>query len=94
MRDSARSVHDGFIHTSNYGTGTMDPSTTVAPTAVSDLFDVTLELTAPPPSGTGDLVRVSETLRLLRPTWSTAAERKDLRDKATQRIKRQREAMR
>ena len=33
MRDSARSVHDGFIHTSNYGTGTMDPSTTVAPTA-------------------------------------------------------------
>ncbi len=67
---------------------------TVAPTAVSDLFDVTLELTAPPPSGTGDLVRVSETLRLLRPTWSTAAERKDLRDKATQRIKRQREAMR
>ena len=66
---------------------------TVAPTSVSDLFDVTLELSAPPPSGTGDLVRVSETLRLLRPTWSTAAERKDLRDRATQRLKRQREAM-
>lgn len=66
---------------------------TVTATSVSDLFDVTLELSAPPPSGSGDLVRVSENLRLLRPTWSTAAERKDLRDKATQRIKRQREAM-
>ncbi len=66
---------------------------TVTPTTVSDLFDVTLELSAPPPGGSGDLVRVTETLRLLRPTWSTAAERKDLRDKATQRLKRQREAM-
>lgn len=66
---------------------------TVTATGVSDLFDVTLELTAPPPSGSGDLVRVTETLRLLRPTWSTAAERKDLRDKAAQRLKRQREAV-
>lgn len=66
---------------------------TVNATAVSDLFDVELELSAPPPAGTGDLVRATEKLRLLRPTWSTAAERKDLRDKATQRLKRQREAM-
>lgn len=66
----------------------------IEPTAVSDLFDVALEVTAPPPAGSGDLVRRSEKLRLLRPTWSTEAERKDLRDKAEQRLKRQREAMR
>lgn len=66
---------------------------TVAATGVSDLFDVSLELTAPPVGNSGDLVRTTNTLRLLRPTWSTEAERKDLRDKATQRIKRQREAM-
>lgn len=66
----------------------------IEPAAVSDLFDVVLEVTAPPPGGSGDLVRRSEKLRLLRPTWSTEAERKDLRDKAAQRLKRQREAMR
>lgn len=67
---------------------------TVTATNVSDLFDVSLELTAPPPGGSGDLLRTTETLRLLRPTWSTEAERKDIRDRATQRLKRQREAMR
>ena len=67
---------------------------TLTATNVSDLFDVSLELTAPPPGGSGDLVRTTETLRLLRLTWSTEAERKALRDKAAQRIKRQREAMR
>lgn len=67
---------------------------TVTATGVSDLFDVLLEITAPPANGTGDLVRTSEKLRLLRPTWSTEAERKALRDKARQRIQRQREAMR
>ncbi len=66
----------------------------IEPAAVSDLFDIALEITAPPPGGQGDLVRRSENLRLLRPTWSTEAERKDLRDKAEQRLKRQREAMR
>lgn len=67
---------------------------TVTATGVSDLFDVVLELTAPPPGGSGDLIRTTETLRLLRPTWSTEADRKALRDKAKDRIKRQREAMR
>ena len=67
---------------------------TIAPTGVSDLFDVTLELDAPPVGGTGDLVRTKETLRLLRPTWSTEAERKELRDRAKQRMQREREAMR
>lgn len=67
---------------------------TVTPTGVSDLFDVVLELTAPPVGGAGELVQVSETLRLLRPTWSTEAERKAIRDRAAERIKRQREMMR
>lgn len=66
---------------------------TITATNVSDLFDVVLELSAPPPAGSGELVRTSEKLRLLRPTWSTEAERKALRDKAKDRIKRQREAM-
>lgn len=67
---------------------------TVTPSEVSDLFDVTLELDAPPPGGSGDLVRNKETLRLLRPTWSTEAERKERRDRARQRLQREREAMR
>jgi general secretion pathway protein I len=66
---------------------------TIEPSSVSDLFDVMLELDAPPRDGTGDLVRTKETLRLLRPTWSTEAERKDRRDKARQRLQREREAM-
>lgn len=67
---------------------------TVTPTGVSDLFDVVLELTAPPAGGSGELVQVSETLRLLRPTWSIESERKALRDRAADRVKRQREMMR
>lgn len=67
---------------------------TITPTDVGDLFDVVLELDAPPPGGAGELVRVSETLRLLRPTWSTEAERKERRDRARQRLERERRAMR
>ena len=66
---------------------------TITPTDVSDLFDVVLELDAPPPGGAGDLVRVSEPLRLLRPTWSTEAERRERRDRARQRLERERRAM-
>ena len=67
---------------------------TITPAAVSDLFDVTLEVSAPPSSGAGELVRTSETLRLLRPTWSTPAERERLRELARQRLERQRGTMR
>jgi general secretion pathway protein I len=66
---------------------------TITPTEVSDLFDVVLELDAPPPGGAGDLLRSRETLRLLRPTWSTEAERKERRDRARQRLERERRAM-
>lgn len=67
---------------------------TVEPTEVSDLFDVEIEFSAPPPSGTGEMVRTTSKLRLLRPTWSTAAERKRIRDAARQRIEKERGAMR
>ena len=66
---------------------------TIEPSEVSDLFDVTLELDAPPAGGAGDLVRSKETFRLLRPTWSTEAERKERRDRARQRLQRERGAM-
>lgn len=68
---------------------------TIEPTEVSDLFDVVLELDAPPAGGGGgDLVKSRSTLRLLRPTWSTAAERTELRRKAADRLKRAREEFR
>lgn len=65
----------------------------ITPTGVSDLFDVEIELNAPPPAGGGDLVRTKSKLRLLRPTWSTPAERNELRRKAKDRLKREREAL-
>ncbi len=67
---------------------------TITETGVSDLFDVVLELDAPPVGGGGDLVRSRSQLRLLRPTWSTEAEREQLRNRARERLQRQREAMR
>lgn len=67
---------------------------TITPTAVSDLFDVVIELDAPPPDGNGDLVKSRGTLRLLRPTWSRPAEREKLRQAAKQRLQREREAPR
>lgn len=66
---------------------------TITPTNVSDLFDVVLELDAPPPGGAGDTVRARTTLRLLRPTWSTEADREKLRQTARQRLQREREAL-
>ncbi len=66
---------------------------TITPTEVSDLFDVVLEIDAPPPGGAGDLVRVSETLRLLRPGWSTEAERRERRERARQRLERERRTL-
>lgn len=67
---------------------------TIQPTGVSDLFEVVLELDAPPRDGGGDLVKSRATLRLLRPTWSLPAERDELRRKAQERLRREREAMR
>jgi general secretion pathway protein I len=67
---------------------------TITPAPVSDLFDVTLELNASPPGGTGEAVRQVALLRLLRPTWSEEAERNRLRELAEQRLRRAREAVR
>jgi general secretion pathway protein I len=66
---------------------------TIEPTGVSDLFDVTLEMDAPPTDGSGDTVKSSCRLRLLRPTWSVESEREELRRKALDRLKKQREAL-
>lgn len=63
---------------------------TIEPTGVSDLFDVVLEFDAPPSASGGELVRTRENLRLLRPTWSTAAERTELQRLARQRLERAR----
>ncbi len=63
---------------------------TIEPTGVSDLFDVVLEFDAPPSASGGDLVRSQLRLRLLRPTWSTDAERTELRQRARQRLERAR----
>ncbi len=68
---------------------------TITETQVSDLFDVVLEMDAPPAGGGGgDLVKSRAALRLLRPTWSTPAARAELRRKAQDRLKREREAVR
>lgn len=78
---------------------------TITPTNVSDLFDVTLEVEAPPPpvvaSSTGaaaapstEPLRATQTLRLLRPTWSVEAERRLLRESARRRLESERLRMR
>lgn len=63
---------------------------TIAPTNVSDLFDATLDIEIPPAAGGGENTRVTQTLRLLRPDWSTPAERDQLRLRAKQRLQRER----
>lgn len=67
---------------------------TITATGVSDLFTVVLEMDAPPPEGKGgDTLKSKCEMTLLRPTWSTAAERDALRNKAKDRIQQQRGAM-
>lgn len=66
---------------------------TITPTAVSDLYDVTMEVEAPPPGGSGEQVRATVTLRLLRPTWSTEAERNQIRQQAKQRLEGERRSL-
>jgi hypothetical protein len=68
---------------------------TITPATVSDLFDVVLEVEVPPAGGaSGDLARSSTTLRLLRPTWSTEAERNQRIQDAKKRLEKSREALR
>ena len=67
---------------------------TITPSAVSDLFDVVLEVEVPPVSGSGELQHRTTTLRLLRPTWSTKAEHDERVTAARNRLKKTREAMR
>lgn len=52
---------------------------TIEATPVADLFDVTLEIEFAPDGGEGPTRKVTETCRLLRPTWSEPAERETLR---------------
>ena len=51
---------------------------TVIPTPIADLFDVALEIELPPVDGKKQPA-ITETCRLLRPTWSQPAEREKLR---------------
>ncbi len=58
---------------------------TVEPTTVADLFQVTLE--AELDLGRGkDRLTVTETFRLLRPTWSLAVDRETLRSDARSKL--------
>lgn len=66
----------------------------LSPTAVSDLFDVVLEVEMPPSAEGGELLRSTSTLRLLRPSWSTDAERNERTQAARKRIGKSREVMR
>jgi prepilin-type N-terminal cleavage/methylation domain-containing protein len=66
---------------------------TITPAAVSDLFDVSLEVEMPPSASGGELLRTTTTLRLLRPTWSTKAERDERVKAARIRLEKAREAM-
>lgn len=67
---------------------------TIAPTSVSDLFDVVLEVEMPPSAEGGELLRTTSNLRLLRPTWSTEAERNERTQAARKRLEKSRELMR
>lgn len=58
---------------------------TLAPTAVADLFDVTLEIELKDSSGRTQPV-ITETCRLLRPTWSQPADRETLRAAARSKL--------
>lgn len=58
---------------------------TIVPTAVADLFDATLEIELPA-HGSAPEGRFTETVRLLRPTWSTEADRQTLRAAAMHKL--------
>ena len=58
---------------------------TVTPTTVADLFDVTLETEVTVPGGKKSDT-FTETIRLLRPTWSQPADRETLRAAARSKL--------
>ena len=58
---------------------------TVTPTPIADLFDVALEIELPPVDGKKQPA-ITETCRLLRPTWSQPADREKLRVDARSRL--------
>lgn len=58
---------------------------TVVPTAIADLFDVTLQVELTGSDGKS-LPAVTETCRLLRPTWSQPADRETLRAAARSKL--------
>lgn len=60
------------------------------PTEVSDLFSVTLSIEMPSVGGTEAAQQRDETHLLLRPTWSTASDRKVIRDAAKARLLKER----
>jgi general secretion pathway protein I len=62
----------------------------VEPTAVSDLFSVTLSAEIQKESGGEFITMKEETRLLLRPTWSTASDRKVIRDAAKERLLKER----
>lgn len=58
---------------------------TVTPTKLADLFDVTLEIELPAAEGRKETT-VTETCRLLRPTWSQPGDRETLRTDARSKL--------
>jgi general secretion pathway protein I len=58
---------------------------TVTPTKTADLFDVSLEMEIPGLKGEKDQT-VTETCRMLRPTWSQPADREALRTEARSKL--------
>jgi len=62
----------------------------VEPTAVSDLFAVTLSAEIQKETGGEFIPRKEETRLLLRPSWSTASDRKVIRDAAKERLLKER----
>ncbi len=58
---------------------------TLTPTTVADLFDVTLQTEVTTP-GAGKTETFTETIRLLRPTWSQPADRETLRAAARSKL--------
>ncbi len=82
----AAAMQGGQYQTLDGGNVTWTAEVAPSTLPVPDLFDVTASYTVAPATG-ADAVTTTESFRVLRPTWSVAADRKTLRDADTQRIK-------